>query len=111
VFSSDYLTRKIEINFETEQGQLPTLALKIKPSICCDRAIYRTLAGIAALVSLYILGNETALMFAKADLISILLERCAASIWATFVLSCSFLGILIGFAFFTLFKLKISDYL
>jgi len=50
-------------------------------------------------------------MFAKADLISLLLERCAASIWTTFFLSCMFLGIIIGFAFFTLFKLKISDYM
>ena len=111
VFQSDYLTRKIEINFETETGQLPTLALKLRTGICCARAMFRTLAVFAGLVSLYILGNETALMFAKADLISMMLERCAASIWATFLLSCVFLGVLIGFAFFTLFKLKISDYL
>lgn len=110
-FTADYLTRKVEINFETETGQLPTLALKLRSGICCARPLFRTIAVFAALVSLYLLGNETALMFAEADLISLLLERCAASVWVTFFLSCLFLGIIMGFAFFTLFKLKISDYM
>ena len=80
-------------------------------SSCLLKGFFRTLSVFCTIGSLYILGNETALIFSKSDLISLLINKCANSVMANFILSYTFLTILVGFAFFTIFKLKISDYM
>lgn len=62
LFDDDYLKRKIDINFEVAEGQLPELKLSLNKSYCC-RVFFKWIAIIIAVYALLILGDETTLLF------------------------------------------------
>jgi len=61
--------------------------------------------------SLLLISNETALIFVPRDGISALLNYAAANIWFTFTFTFMLASAMIATAFYTIFKLKLSDYL
>ena len=106
VFTDEYLNRKIDINFEAEG--LPTLLLNAKPH---STFIYRLLALITLLWSLVLLITETMLIFTPREAISVLLLVFETSVWYTFCYTLTMMCLVIATAFFTIFKLRFSDYL
>jgi hypothetical protein len=69
-------------------------------------------AAVAAAVwSLVLLETETSLIFSPKQLISVLLQHTSQNPWLTFSLTIVILCMIISTAFFTIFKLKFSDYL
>jgi hypothetical protein len=106
VFTDEYLNRKIDINFEAEG--LPTLLLNAKPH---STFIYRLLALITLLWSLVLLITETMLIFTPREAISVLLLVFETNVWYTFCYTLTMMCLVIATAFFTIFKLRFSDYL
>jgi len=106
VFTDEYLNRKIDINFEAEG--LPALLLNAKPH---STFIYRLLALITLLWSLVLLITETMLIFTPREAISVLLLVFETNVWYTFCYTLTMMCLVIATAFFTIFKLRFSDYL
>ena len=108
-FSDQYLQRKIDVSFESEG--LPELALKLKERNATYTLFIKTLALAAALWSLALISNETALIFVPRDGVSAILNKSASNVWITFPFTMVVETAMISTAFFTIFKLKLSDYL
>jgi hypothetical protein len=108
-FTDEYLTRKIDISFEAEG--LPALALKLKPTSRPKALAFKFFACLATLWSLLLLVTETTLLFSTKDALSALLYKYSGNIWVIFSLTLVTLVLIIATAFFTIFKLKFSDYL
>lgn len=106
VFTDEYLNRKIDLNFEAEG--LPTLLLNVKSH---STFIYRLLALITLIWSLVLLITETMLIFTPRELVSVLLLVFETNIWYTFCYTLTVMCLVIATAFFTIFKLRFSDYL
>lgn len=72
---------------------------------------FKVAAVGAAIWSLVLLETETTLMFSPKQIISVLLLNTSQNPWLTFSLTIVILSLIISTAFFTIFKLKFSDYL
>ena len=66
---------------------------------------------MTALWSLALISNETALIFVPRDGVSAVLNKSASNVWITFPFTFVFATAMIATAFYTIFKLKLSDYL
>ncbi len=106
VFTDEYLNRKIDLNFEAEG--LPTLLLSVKSH---STFIYRLLALITLIWSLVLLITETMLIFTPRELVSVFLLVFETNVWYTFCYTLTVMCLVIATAFFTIFKLRFSDYL
>ena len=109
IFKEEYLTRKIDINFESEG--LPKLALVLKPKRKIISIILKIIAVLAAVWSILLIETETTLIFSKKEIVSVMLNRGSENVWFTFIFTTLVLLLTVSTAFFTIFKLKFSDYL
>ncbi len=68
-------------------------------------------AVVTAVWSLLLLETETTLIFTSKEAVSVLLLRTSLNPWLNFTITIVLLSAMIATAFFTIFKLKFSDYL
>lgn len=61
--------------------------------------------------SVILLVTETTLIFSTKEAVSASLNNRAMNVWFTFSFTMIFMGAVVATAFFTIFKLKFSDYL
>jgi hypothetical protein len=71
----------------------------------------KALAIAVGIWSLAMISNETALIFVPRDGVSLILNKGASNVWLTFTFTMTVATAIIATAFFTIFKLKLSDYL
>ena len=107
-FTEAYLSRKIDINFDSEG--LPELAYRLEPPKKSEIVALKLVAGFLAIWSLVLLITETTLIFSPKNFISASLEGNRSNVWFTFTFTALVLVGVIATAFFTIFKLKFSDY-
>ena len=103
------MTRKIDINFESEG--LPTLMLKLKAHSRLYYFSFKLLAVVALIWSLLLLITETTLIFTSNEAVSYFCQLKPQNVWYTFTLTMVVMALIISTAFFTIFKLRFSDYL
>jgi hypothetical protein len=107
-FTEQYLNRKIDINFDTEG--LPELAFKLEPPKRSVIVSLKVIAVFLAIWSLLLLITETTLIFSPKNFVSAFLNGNRSNVWLTFTFTTLVLVGVIATAFFTIFKLKFSDY-
>jgi hypothetical protein len=74
-------------------------------------AIYKIIALFTALYSAILVGNETFLIFGDKEAVRKILQVYGTKIWFTFSFTSFVTLTMVGYAFFTIFKLKFSDYI
>lgn len=71
----------------------------------------KSLAIFIGLWSLALISNETSLIFVPHNGVSLILKKSASNVWLTFPFTMVVCIAMTGTAFFTVFKLKLSDYM
>lgn len=73
--------------------------------------LIKILSIIGAMWSILLLVTETTLIFSTKEAVSASLNNRALNVWFTFSFTMVVMGGIVATAFFTIFKLKFSDYL
>jgi hypothetical protein len=95
-----------------EVNDTEDMILEVRKEGCCRRFTGRTLAILSISWSIIVLETETTLMFDyRATLINTLVSQFHENIWATYMLTIFFVTGMVATSFFTIFKVKFSDYL
>jgi hypothetical protein len=96
----------------SEVNDTADMVLQVREEGCCRRISCRTLAILSIAWSIIVLETETTLFFDyKATLVNSLVSVFDANIWTTYILTIFFVTGMVVTGFFTVFKLKFSDYL
>ena len=111
-FEQSYLTRKLNTNNNEDDVRNLELAIKIKERYCLTRFFIRLAAIISTIWSVFLLYNETMLIFENSgSIITYIDHKMRARIWIIFVCTIMILSLTIFSGFMTIFKLQFSDYL
>ena len=114
-FDSDYLTRKLDLNvniFGQEFERSANMAIRIKSGKCCGSLLYRVGAIFASIWCAFILFNESILIFDRTGSDThYFFSQIADNFWATYFTTIFVTGGICISSFFTIFKLKFSDYI
>jgi len=85
--------------------------MQLRPNSKCITISLKILACFGAIWSILLLVTETSLIFGPKEAVSVLLNYWSQNVWKTFTFTMVVMGGVIATSFFTIFKLKFSDYL